>query len=174
MKEETLVRNLIQHQRGLKAMLFAMVGDHNVAEDLFQEAAMVMTRKRPELAEEGNFPAWGRAICFNMVRDHRKKSGRRREHQLDGQSLENIYTAFEKKGAFILEDRKKALALCIEKLEPGHRDLLRKRYEDNVPVEVLAASLSRTRGALDTMLFRIRAVLAECVSRQLTAWGWQQ
>ena len=174
MKEETLVRNLIQHQRGFKAMIYSMVGDASATDDLFQEAAMVMTRKRTELPEDGNFGAWGRAICFNMVRDHRKKSSRRREHQLDDQSLEMLFSAFEKKGSFILEDRKRALSLCVEKMEPQHREVLRKRYDQNVPVEQLATELSRTRAAMDTMLFRLRAVLADCVTRQLTSWGWQQ
>jgi RNA polymerase sigma-70 factor (ECF subfamily) len=173
-KEETLVRNLIQHQRGFKAMIYSMTGDASITDDLFQEAAMVMTRKRAELPEEGNFGAWGRAICFNMVRDHRKKSNRRREHQLDDQSIELLYNAFEKKGSFILEDRKRALSLCVEKMEPQHRELLRKRYDLNVPVEQLASELSRTRSAMDTMLFRLRSVLAECVTRQLSSWGWQQ
>src|SRR5678809_625251 len=51
MREETLVKNLLQYKRTLEGMLFAMVGDAAVAEDLFQEMAVLMTRKR-EQAEE--------------------------------------------------------------------------------------------------------------------------
>ena len=52
MREETLVRNLLQYQPVLEGMLTAMVGDPAAAEDLFQEMAILMTRKREEVDED--------------------------------------------------------------------------------------------------------------------------
>ena len=59
-----------------------MVGDSNTADDLFQEAAVIMLQKREQVGADGNFLAWGRAIAFNVVRDYRKKRARQKVHAL--------------------------------------------------------------------------------------------
>ena len=76
MREETLVKNLLQYKRVLEGMLFAMTGDAAAAEDLYQEMAILMSRK-PDCADEDcKFVAWGRQIALNLVRDWRKKLAR--------------------------------------------------------------------------------------------------
>ena len=127
MREETLVKNLLQYKRTLEGMLFAMVGDSAVAEDLFQEMAVLMTRKRVQADENCKFVAWGRQIAVNLVRDWRKKLARGKLQTLDDDVLEAIAGAFESSAESAWDARREALRLCSDKLPEKDRVLLRRR-----------------------------------------------
>ncbi len=167
MREETLVRNIVKYKKVIEGMITAMVGDFAAAEDLFQETAVIMTRKRAEAEEDCNFLAWGRAIAVNVVRDYRKKMARRKVHVLDDEALERVAGAFLQRDDSMWEARREALRECTRQLPEREREILRRRYEEAVPVERLAASLSTTRGAVDTMLYRLRKALLACVELRL-------
>ncbi len=171
MREETLVKNLLQYKRTLEGMLFAMVGDAAVAEDLFQEMAVLMTRKREQADETCKFVAWGRQIAVNLVRDWRKKLARGKVQTLDDDILEAVAGAFEASAESAWDARREALRLCSDKLPEKDRLLLQRRYEESVPVEQLAAELSVSRGALDTSLYRLRRALHDCVELRLQQPG---
>ncbi len=167
MREETLVRHIVRHKRVLEGMIAALVGDFNVAEDLFQEIAVVMTRRREEADEDTPFVAWGRAILLNVVRDYRRKCGRMRVRIVQDELLESVARAFDERADAWWDARRQALRACVDKLPSRERDLLRRRYEQETPVAELASSLSATRGAVDTLLYRIRKALMTCVESRL-------
>ncbi|MBV8879982.1 MAG: sigma-70 family RNA polymerase sigma factor [Planctomycetaceae bacterium] len=165
MREETLVRNLLQHKPVLEAMITAMVGDRAAAEDLFQELAILMTRKRESAEEDCSFLAWGRRIAVNLVRDHRKRLARQKIQPLDDEVLESVARVFEEAGAGLWEERLEALRRCAERLPEKDRELLRRRYELDEPAVRIARDLSTTAGAVDTSLYRLRRSLHDCVER---------
>ena len=171
MREETLVKNLLQYKRVLEGMLFAMTGDAAAAEDLYQEMAILMTRKRDSAGEDCKFVAWGRQIAINLVRDWRKKLARGKVQTLDDDVLESIAGAFESATESAWDARADALRQCAEKLSERDRTLLRRRYEHSVPIEQLAAELSMSRGAVDTSLYRLRRALHDCVEMRLQQPG---
>src|SRR5436190_19744412 len=171
MREETLVKNLLQYKRVLEGMLFAMTGDAAAAEDLYQEMAILMTRKREEADEDCKFVAWGRQIAVNLVRDWRKKLARGKVQTLDDDVLEAVAGSFEDAAESTWDARREALRLCSDKLPEKDRLLLRRRYEESVPVERLASELSVSRGALDTTLYRLRRALHDCVEMRLQQPG---
>lgn len=171
MREETLVKNLLQYKRVLEGMLFAMTGDAAASEDLYQEMAILMTRKRESADEDCRFVAWGRQIALNLVRDWRKKLARGKVQTLDDDVLEAVATAFESTAESAWDSRAEALRHCAEKLSEKDRALLRRRYEQSVPVDQLAAELSISRGAVDTSLYRLRRALHDCVEMRLQQPG---
>ncbi|HYE97385.1 MAG TPA: sigma factor-like helix-turn-helix DNA-binding protein, partial [Planctomycetota bacterium] len=63
--------------------------------------------------------------------------------------------------------RRQALKRCSEKLPEREREVVRRRYDQAEPVESIAAWLKTTRGAVDTLLFRIRKALHACVQGKL-------
>ena len=170
MREETLIKNLLKQERMLKGMITALIGDRMTADDLFQEVAVIMTRKRNQLAEDGNFTAWGCAIAKNVVRDYRKKKARQKVRLLDDEALEAVAAVFEDTSEHAWEDRRRALQECSEGLPQEQRDLMLKRYEENIPVGKIAGILNKTRGAVDTMLYRIRKALLDCIETKLARW----
>jgi len=171
MREETLVRNLLQYQPVLEGMLTAMVGDPASAEDLFQEMAILMTRKREEVDEDCKFAAWARRIALNLVRDHRKKLARRKVKPLDDDVLESVSRVFEDSDLELWNARRDALRNCADQLPDRERAILRRRYEDAAAPTQIASEFSLSRGAVDTLLYRARRTLHDCVQLKLQEPG---
>ena len=172
MREETLVTNILKYKRVLTGMITALTGDVNAADDLFQETAVILTRKREEADEDTPFVAWARRIALNVVRDWRKKNARRKVRCLDDETLEAVSAVFEETEAPLWDARRDALRACAASLDERERDVLRRRYEGEEPVATLAASLGMSRGALDTLLYRIRKALHACVEGRIRGLGW--
>jgi RNA polymerase sigma-70 factor, ECF subfamily len=160
MREETLVRNLLQHRRVLEAMMAALVGDRAAAEDLTQEMAIVMTRKRESVDDDCPFLAWARRIAVNLVRDHRKRLARK-----------SVARVFEETGASAWDEHLEALRRCADLLPESDRALLQRRYERDDSVSRIADDLGMKRGAVDTTLYRLRRNLHDCVELRLQEPG---
>ena len=171
MQETTLVQNVLKYQPALEGMLTALVGDVNTAQDLFQEVALIMTRKREEATEDCAFLAWGRRIALNVVRDFRKKMARRKVRLLGDEVLEQMAAVFEETDDSYWEARRAALEKCVDALPERSREVLRRRYVEAVPAETLAAGLSTNRNALDALVFRLRKTLLHCVQARLQSEG---
>ena len=167
MTEQTLISNLMTHRNSIEAMLTAMVGDPSAVEDLAQDLAMVMTRKREGVSEDCNFMAWSRAIAVNLTRDFAKKKARQRVYVLSDEALEVVAEALEPVNETTLDTRWAALQQCVDALPGSQRDILTARYVDNRSLTDLTASLSKKRGAIDTLLYRIRKSLYDCVERRM-------
>jgi RNA polymerase sigma-70 factor (ECF subfamily) len=171
MQEETLVKYLIRYKDVLEGMLTAMVGDSHAAEDLFQDTAVILTRKREEVPEDCPFLAWSRAVAFNVACDYRKKTTRRKVVFLDTEALDALGKAFQELDPASWDSRSEALRQCADTLPERQREILRLKYEKNFSVDDVAASLSTSRGAVDTMLYRIRQALTRCVEGRLGYGG---
>ena len=68
-----------------------------------------------------------------------------------------------------LDRRADALRQCLHKLPEAHRKLVVWRYYEDSGVEEIAVKSERTVEAVYRLLSRIRGVLNDCVSRQLSA-----
>jgi RNA polymerase sigma-70 factor (ECF subfamily) len=172
-REETLVTHILRHKRVLTGMITALVGDVNVAEDLFQETAVILTRKREEADEDTPFVAWARKIALNVVRDYRKKNARRNKKLrcFDDETLEAVAAVFEETEEPLWDVRREALRKCAQSLPERERAVIRRRYEGEEPIETLAGSLGMSRGAVDTLLYRIRKALHACVEGRIRGLG---
>jgi RNA polymerase sigma-70 factor (ECF subfamily) len=167
MKEETLVANLLRYRRVIEGMIAAMIGDASTAEDLFQEVAVILTRKREQAGEDARFVAWARAVAWNVVRDWRKKTARSKVRFVDDAALEGVARVFEEIDAPVWDARRRALEQCAQRLPPREREVLRRRYQGGEEIDAIASSLGASRGAVDTLLYRIRKALHACVQGKL-------
>lgn len=168
MKEETLVANLLRSRRIIEGMITALIGDPSTAEDLFQEVAVILTRKREEAGEDCRFIAWARAVAWNVVRDWRKKMARSKVRFLADDALEGVARVFEEVDEPLWDARRRALETCAEKLPPREREVLRRRYQGAEDIDAIASSIGASRGAVDTLLYRIRKALHACVQGKLS------
>jgi RNA polymerase sigma-70 factor (ECF subfamily) len=76
-------------------------------------------------------------------------------------------TAIEQAGTLQLDERREALAGCVEKLAPQDRDLLTQRFANGVSIQAIAARMGRSADAVYKAQARIRRALFECVTRRL-------
>ena len=70
-----------------------------------------------------------------------------------------------------LEAERRALAHCLERLEPAQRELLEKSYQPGARFHEVAAQAGRSASAFYKVIQRLCAALLECIERQLHQEG---
>jgi RNA polymerase sigma-70 factor (ECF subfamily) len=72
-----------------------------------------------------------------------------------------------------IDDRRRALRLCMVRLGERERKLLRCRYELEWSIKRIAGELGLSPGAVATSLYRIRNELLLCIEKKLDERGQQ-
>lgn len=161
------LRLFLQNQRRIYAYILTLLPHRADAEDVLQEVSFVLWEKFNPDDPPRDFAAWGCRIAYFKVLDLFKKN-RRCHVRFSQEMLERIAeTAIEQADALQLDERREALAGCLEKLSGKDRDLLQRRLADGASTESTAAALGRSIDAVYKALARIRHTLFDCVTRSL-------
>jgi RNA polymerase sigma-70 factor (ECF subfamily) len=139
------------------------------AEEILQNANCVMLAKHTQFAPGSNFIAWASQIAVYEVLKFRKRAGRDRLRFSD-----DFLQAVADEAPLTLDnvdERRKALEHCLEKLRPNDRRIVEERYRPGTKGRDLAEELGRPANSLYQSLGRIRRTLLECIERQLVAQG---
>jgi RNA polymerase sigma-70 factor (ECF subfamily) len=165
------LRLFLQNERRLYAYILTLLPNRADADDVFQEASLVLWDKFDERHPPDDFTAWGCRIAYFKVLDFYKK--RRRSRVCFSQALlERLAeTAIEQADTLQLDDRREALADCLEKLSPRDRDLLAHRFAPGATTQSTADRVGRSVAAVYKALASIRQALFDCVTRSLTQEG---
>src|SRR5262245_2809137 len=166
-KSKRFLRLFLQNERRLYAYILTLLPNRADADDVLQEASLVMWDKFDEDSPPADFAAWGCRIAYFKVLDFCKK--RQRSRVLFSQPvLERLAeTAAEQAAALQLDERREALAGCLEKLRPRDRDLLAHRFAEGATVQSTAAHDGRSVDAVYKALAKIRQTLFDCVTRTI-------
>jgi RNA polymerase sigma-70 factor (ECF subfamily) len=157
----------LRNERRLYAYILTLLPNRADADDVFQEASLVMWDKFDGDHPPDDFVAWGCRIAYFKVLDFCKK--RQRSRVLFSQAMLDrlAETAVEQAAALQLDERREALAGCIAKLSPPDRDLLARRFAEGATIRSVAAGVGRSVDAVYKALARIRQALFACVTRAL-------
>jgi RNA polymerase sigma-70 factor (ECF subfamily) len=168
-KSAQFLRLFLQNERRLYAYILTLLPNRADADDVLQEASLVMLEKFDDNDPPADFAAWGCRIAYFKVLDFCKK--RQRSRLLFSQPMiERLAeTAIEQANALQLDERREALAGCIEKLRPRDRDLLAHRFAEGATIHSAAAHDGRSVEAVYKALAKIRQTLFDCVTRALAA-----
>jgi RNA polymerase sigma-70 factor (ECF subfamily) len=157
---------LLRERVKLLAYIRAIVRDDDLAEDVFQEVALLALHKREEIGDVQHFLGWMR-----LTSRHRAlKSLRRRRHHLllDEALLDRLEEHWAEYDAPAGTDLVDALRHCLERLSPKARDLVRLRYGEGVSGRMLAEAVGQSLNTVYVALSRIHRSLGECIRRRLT------
>jgi RNA polymerase sigma-70 factor (ECF subfamily) len=168
-KAHRFLRLFLQNERRVYAYIVTLLPHRADADDVLQEASLVMWDKFDADNPPQDFAAWGCRIAYFKVLDFRKKHGRSKVLFSQAMLDRVAETAAEQASALQLDDRRSALARCIDKLETRDRELLTQRFADGATTESAAASVGRSVHAVYKALAKIRQSLFECVNRTLAA-----
>jgi RNA polymerase sigma-70 factor (ECF subfamily) len=163
---EAYLRLLTQHDRWLATYVHSLVPRAADADDILQEVKVTMWKQFANFEPGSNFRAWSRKIATHQILNYRRAEHRRPNAELEDAFIEAVAAEIDRQ-AETLEGRADALRACLHKLPEAHRKLIVWRYYEDCGVEEVAAKSGRTVEAVYRLLSRIRAVLNECVSRQL-------
>jgi RNA polymerase sigma-70 factor (ECF subfamily) len=160
---EAFVEAMTAHQGRFYAYVLSLPGDPDQANDVLQQANLVLWRKVGKFQPGSNFRAWAFRIAHFQVMAHRQRQ--LRDCVLFDEEMLAILDPAAKAVDETYESRQEMLIACLEKLAASHRDLLRHRYADGLSLEAIAESTRRIANAVAQALFRVRRSLMDCVAR---------
>lgn len=162
---EHFVTQIAEHQGRIFSYIYSLLGDRNRSADVLQETNLVLWRKREEFRSGSAFVPWAFAIARFQVLAHLRDQ-RRETTLIDAEVTEALAPSIEAVSD-TFEDRRAALAGCMQELSEEKRELVRARYFDARPLAELAAENNRTAESLKVMLFRVRKSLADCIQKRM-------
>jgi RNA polymerase sigma-70 factor, ECF subfamily len=166
-RSKAFLRLFLQNERRLYAYILTLLPHRADADDVLQEASLVLWDKFDPDHPPADFAAWGCRIAYYKVLDFCKKRQRSRV-QFSQEMLERLAeTAVEQAGPLQLDERREALYGCIEKLTARDRELLACRFAAGATTQSTAARVGRSVDAVYKALAKVRRALFECVNRAL-------
>jgi RNA polymerase sigma-70 factor (ECF subfamily) len=168
--DSEIMRLVTSHQGMLYAYILSIHPNRVAAQDILQEANMVIWKKRDLFEPGSNFKAWSFRIAHFQTLAHLKRVKNRdwlvfSEALMESMSEEACHSLDD------FEERSGALKNCLGKLSATDQDLIRSHYQSGLPLAELGGRLGRTRAAIKQALLRIRRSLKTCIERQLRATG---
>jgi RNA polymerase sigma-70 factor (ECF subfamily) len=170
MTQPALVKQLLQHQGDFMAYLMAIVRNLDAAEEIFQNAAVVvMEYSRPEPIE--NFRAWGKEMMRRQALHYLREKGKAASHvrPIEPQLLDQIDRAFDEDTTDAARRQQELVALqeCARNLPEPQRTMVAMRYERRASFDEIGAALGKTAAAIQRALSRSRKALYDCVQSKL-------
>jgi RNA polymerase sigma-70 factor (ECF subfamily) len=162
-ESDEFVRLMTEHQGRLFGYILSLVGDADAANDVLQEANVVLWRDNAEFKPGTNFKAWAFRVAHFQVMAWRQRQIRDRLVFEDDLLEVLSYAARDTDESF--ESRQERLTGCLDKLAPNHREMVRRRYSEGTSLQSIAEDRGMTANAVMQALFRIRQSLMQCVAR---------
>ena len=161
-----LVQAVTRHQSMIQAFAYAVVRDYHIAEDVYQEVAVIVAERWETVPVGEGLVPWLRETTRRKALEALRKQ-RRASAVLSESVLEKLGESFRAAGP--APDLKDALASCLSKLEGPSRAILEARCGDGLAGEAIARRFGRTIQSVYSVLKRTRLILANCVARTLAS-----
>jgi RNA polymerase sigma-70 factor (ECF subfamily) len=162
---ESFVRALLDCQDSLRAYVTALTFDPAEADDVVQQANMVLCRQADQFPAIKNFTAWACRIAYFEVLSARKR--KQRSRLLFDEELLALVAQDAAAAVADVSPRKRFLDLCLAELPEGQREMILNRYGPDGEVRAMAAELGRPIASVQQTLYRIRMKLLECIERKM-------
>ncbi len=142
---------------------FRTGGRAQVTEEVVQDSWLVAVRRIGDFdPRRGSFEGWLRGIGENILRNHhRRRKGRREERREDIAEL----AAAEDGGPGRALEVSEEVSWTLSGLPLRFQDVLRAKYQDEMPVAEIAGRWGETEKAIESLLSRARAAFREAYRR---------
>jgi RNA polymerase sigma-70 factor, ECF subfamily len=164
---DDFVQLFTKWQRRLFLFILAQVPHTGDAEEILQETNLVIWRKSHVYRPGTNFFAWCCRIAVLEVLKHRER--RRRNAVILSDALIEVIAREAEENVDSLEAQRRALLVCLTRLAPADRELIRERYAPGETGKSVAHKLGRPTNSVYQSLSRIRRALLECIKRRMAA-----
>ncbi len=160
------VSQITRSQRQLHSFILSMVWNLAEADDVLQETNLVLWEKAAEFDRERPFLPWAMRFAQFQALAWLKRH-RRQQRLVFDDDLARLFADEAAQEEAVFEDRRQALAVCLQKLPAEQRDLIARRYEPDGSVNDMAEAGGTTPKAVSDRLRRIRHTLLHCIQRTL-------
>jgi RNA polymerase sigma-70 factor (ECF subfamily) len=170
LSDEDVAARLLAASRSLIGFALMLTGDRDTADETYQETCLEAWRSRARFDAALDFGAWLRGIARHVLRRRARATARAARYAFEEVDLDLLEASWvERERDELLSSRRSALERCVSELDDAGRALLRRRYDDDVPLARLAAEEHRSEDALKMALYRLRRKLQDCIDRRVGA-----
>lgn len=157
----------IEAQHTLTGFVTLHVHDYALVEDIIQEVATQATENFDQYDPARPFGAWLIGIARMRIAEAYRKKGRS-PVMFSNDVMESITRAFIAAQPET-NDRLEALRDCMAKLSDRHRRVIDLRYSRQKSSDEIADQVGGNAVAVDSMLYRIRLALRQCIADRMEA-----
>lgn len=171
-QRERILRSALECREELVTYARVLLGNYSTAEDVVQEAMLVVVAKYDQFEEGTSILAWCRSIV--RIEVLRAKQRHQRDRTLAQKVLdEAVNAAFEEfqstRTTHERDLRRNALAQCVEQISDRSKRVLESRFIDGLGYGQIGERLSMSIEAVRKALFRVKKQLRDCVETRLRA-----
>lgn len=163
-QQEQFTQLWTQAQSTVACFVHTSIRDRGHAEDLLQEIAMTLLRKFTSYDTSKPFLPWAMGFAKFAILGSKRDFARSRL-VFDEALLERISNTFLEVAPAKREEEY-FLDVCLTKLAPKARQMIRLRYYDSLDSAEIARVLGTTEISIRVGLLRIREQLRKCIENQ--------
>jgi len=149
--------------------VMTLVPRRSEAEDIVQETAKALWIKAEDYNPNMPFWPWAKKFAYFEVLRHRKRHAVRSQYFAEA-LIETLADERDLEEP-VLEEKRRVLRQCVEKLGQRARELVRQRYGCEQTLDEIARAQNRSANSLYMMLHRIRKQLVGCVNKTFREEG---
>jgi RNA polymerase sigma factor (sigma-70 family) len=154
---------LAEHDRWLRTVVYARVGEPQAVDEVMQEVAMAAVRSRSPLQDASKVAPWLYRLAVTYSLLHRRKQGRRRK-LIDRFAQRFRPTEHDVRSAdpldwLLAEERRRLVRVALERLPRREAEILLLKYTEGWSYHEIARHLGIDHSAVESRLHRARARL---------------
>ncbi len=156
-----------EHQTSVFGFLRARMIEPSDAEDLCQEVFLRSYQNCAEFRRATSIRGWLIGIARNVLREHVRRTSRRKEVAWTHLCLELDELLQTKPSETCADEASEHLPVCLESLGQSARQAIDLRYRDQKKLAEIGSQTGRSEGAVKLLMFRARQALRNCLDRKL-------
>ena len=164
-KESRYIRLLTANHVRIKSFIFSMLPNEADADDVMQDASIIMWKKFDSYVPETDFTSWAVTIAKYKVLEFRRKNFS------DGLMLDNTVLEMLAKDSLSVsehtQERTEKLMECVKELTDVDRDFIQQKYSYGLTLKKLAGRFGLSISSAFRNNARIHGLLHGCVQRKM-------
>jgi RNA polymerase sigma-70 factor, ECF subfamily len=170
--EAEFLKQIMGERRMLQSYVRAILRDAHLIEDVIQDVFVVALKQRDQFATGTDLGAWLRAIARRTALSALRKVDRMGA-LVSPETLDALERNLEERSHSAWEAEREALRACLKELPPHSHQLLAYKYADEHSIEQISSATGRSIDSIKSLLKRVRAILARCISLRLKSTAVQ-
>ncbi len=163
LERETVLRLLLIERTKILAYLYAILHDHQGAEDVLQDVSVLALDRCTDIEDERHFLGWVRkAARFKAL--HALRQRRLQPVGLDDEVLDLLDADWQTLDDTSPRDLVDRLRVCLDRLTPNARRLVELKYVEGLAGATIADRLGRHVRSVYTALSRVHRALSDCMA----------
>lgn len=160
---------LAEHDRWLRMVLFARLGDRQAVDEVMQEVSLAAVEQKAPLIDASKVAPWLYRLAVTQALLYRRRMGRRRKltegYAERVRPTESDSRTMDPLAWLLADERRKLVRVALERLPARDAEILLLKYGEDWSYHEIADHLGIDHSAVETRLYRARQRLR----KELTA-----